>query len=506
MTTTITAEHLPPTRPEAATCSVAWPAVAGLALVKIVFQLATATMYGFHRDEFYYLASGRHLSWGYVDQPPVVPALYRLGAALFGTSELGLHVVPALLGGVYVVVAALLCRDLGGAARAQVLTALVAFLGPLFLTTSHFLSTVSLDIVAWAVASHLLVRLVRTGNPRWWVAIGAVVGVGLLNKDTMGFWVLGAVGGLALTRPRVLANRWALMGGVTAVALVSPNLVWQIQHHWATLSFLHDLRAENGPTDMRQFVPLQLAMVTLAGTVVWVAGLRALVTDPDWRSGRWLAVGYLLCSVALFALGGKAYYLGSWYLPLVAVGAVVVERRWTPRAARALAAAVVVTGLATAPLFTPVLPEHEMAALGLDNANRDLGGMLGWPHVVSQISAQFHRLPPSQQAGAAILTANYSEAGAVDLWGPKLGLPRAVSGHNTYWWWGHPRATFSSAVIAVGLPRAFLTRYWGSVTQVATLGSDGALIDPQERGLPISLCTHQLVSWPSLWPAARHYG
>ena len=286
-------------------------------MAKVAFQLATATRSGLHRDEMYYLAGGHHLAWGYVDHPPLVPALYRAGEALFGHTQLALHVLPAFVGGVYVVVGALLARELGGRRFAQGLTAAIAALGALYLTTSHFLSTVSLDLVAWAVASLLVIRIVRTGNVRLWLGVGAVVGIGLLNKHTMAFWVAGAVVGLLATPQRaILRSRWALGGAAIAAAFALPNLVWQAQHDWATWTFLQHLRENNASSDTSQFIPTQLVMVTLGGTVVWVTALWAVIRRPAWAAYRWLAVGYAFLFVVLFASGGKGYYLGSWYLPL----------------------------------------------------------------------------------------------------------------------------------------------------------------------------------------------
>ncbi len=253
---------------------VTWWALGLLAASKVVFQLATANLYGAHRDEFYYLASGHHLDWGFVDNPPLVPLLYRLQEAAFGHSVVALAVVPSLLGGVFVLLGGLIAADLGGGRPAQVLTGLVAWLGPMFLTTSHFLSTVSLDLVFWALASWLVIRLVRSGDTRLWLPIGVVCGIGLLNKDTMLFWALATGIGLLCTPQRVLLwSRWLVLGGLLTLVIVAPNLLWQAHHHWATLEFLRHLRSDNSSTDHAQFVPLQLAIVTVAGTVVWLVAL-----------------------------------------------------------------------------------------------------------------------------------------------------------------------------------------------------------------------------------------
>ncbi len=485
---------------------VAWTLIGTLAAGKVAFQLLTADLYGAHRDEFYYLESGHHLAWGYVDNPPLVPVLYRLQEAAFGHSVVALAAVPAVLGGVYVVLAACLAAELGGGRGAQGTAAVVAWLGPIFLTTSHFLSTVSLDLVVWALASWLVLRMVRTGDTRYWLAVGAVCGIGLLTKDTVLVWVGSAGVGLLLTPQRaLLRSRWLAAGVALALVLAVPNLVWEATHHWATLEFLRTLRAENAATDLVQFVPLQLAVVTLVGTVVWVAALVALGRRPEWRSQRWLAYGYATAFALLWALGGKGYYLGSWYLPLVALGAVVVEQRWSVRTRRLLVAGLVVSGLATAPLFTPVLPPRTAVAAGLDTANKDLGGMLGWPSVVDRIARVVRALPAGERGTVVLLTQDYSEAGAVDFYGPALGLPPAISGHNSFWLWGYGHPAPGAVVVAVGLSASFVHRYWASATDVATLGAGGPPIDPQERGAAVWVCRDQRVPWPTLWPATRHY-
>ena len=484
---------------------VAWGSVAVIAAVKVGFQLVTAGLYGPHRDEFYYLDGGYHLAWGYVDHPPLVPVLYRLSAAVFGHTVPALHVLPAFIGAVYVVLGALLAREFGGRRAEQVLAGLIGAFGPLYLTTSHFLSTVSLDLVAWGLASLLVVRMLRTGDPRWWLAIGAVCGVGLLNKWTMAFWILGMVVGLVATpQRRMLASWWAAAGAVIAGACVAPNLVWEAQHGWATLEFLRHIRAGNAPSDRTQFLPLQLVIVTLGGTLVWGTGLYALWRRREWHAQRWLGVGYVTLFVVLFVLGGKGYYLGSWYLPLVALGAVVIERSWSRRAYLALSCVVVVLGIVFAPVFTPVLPESVLTSTNIPNLNKDLGGMLGWHHIVDVVAHSFHELPRTDQARAVVLTQDYSEAGAINFWGPALGLPHAISGHNSYWLWGygHPRG---GPVLAVGIAGSVLRRYWSQVERVATLGADGRPIDPQEHGAPIWICRDQHAPWAVIWPHLRHY-
>jgi len=486
--------------------AIAWPVVGTIAGVATVFHLATANVAEPHRDEFYYLAGGHYLAFGYVDHPPIVPLLYRASELVFGHSQLALHILPSFIAGVFVIVAALLARELGGRALAQGLAGFLAAIGPLYLATSRFLSTVTLDVVAWSLASLLVLRIVRTGNQRLWLLVGVVVGLGMENKHTMLFWVAGAFVGLLATRERrILASPYVLGGAAIAVALTLPNVIWQIDHHWPTKEFLDNLRRDN-EGDRGDYLPLVLAIATFGGIVVWVTGLVELFRRrSSFASARWLGIGYLFLLVALFIAGGKGYYVGSWYLPLIAVGAVAIEQRWSRRAVVAVITAIAITGLVFLPLFTPVFSEPTIASLGLDDANNDLGAMLGWRHFVDEVAAVRNSLPSEERANAVILTGSYSEAGAIDFWRHAKHLPKPYSDHNSYWWWGHPHGE-DHTVIAVGIAPVILRRYFDDVHLVKTLGHDGHPIDPEQRGAALAIARGQQQPWSKIWPRLRHYG
>lgn len=487
-----------------------WTAIASGAALKTAFQMATSPLYGLHRDEFYYLASGRHLAFGYVDNPPLVPWLYRLADVLFGSSPEALAVIPAVVGGAMVILAAALARELGGGRRAQLLTAAAAWLGPLYLTTSRFLSTEGAELALLGLAAWIVLRLIRTGRGVWWLPLGVTLGLAVLAKDTAALWAATSLVGLAAIGQRRLLASWWLAAGIAAAALlVVPYLIWEASHGWATITFLRNLDANNRSSNMTQYLPLQLAIVTLGGTVLWVSGLRAGLRrgpkDPHAQQARWVVITWAVAFVVLFVSGGKPYYVGAWYLPLVALGTVTIGASWSRPAQRRVALAVVATGLLTAPLFTPVLPESALLSAHFDTTNKDLGAMLGWPHLVATVAAAAKTVPPGERTRLVVLTNDYSEAGAIDYYGWADGLPNAISGHNTFWWWGWGTATQADPVLAVGIPEATVRQYWGRVTEVATLGFDGVAVDPQERGAPVWLLQDQLLPWASLWPNLRHY-
>ncbi|MCX4537480.1 glycosyltransferase family 39 protein [Streptomyces sp. NBC_00841] len=146
-------------------------AVAGVVLAVL---MALFPRYGFHRDELYFLDSARHLQTSYVDQP----ALARVSLSLFGVSAAGLRLWAALAAAGTVVVVGLTAREFGGTRRAQLLAAIATGTMPVLLGSGHVANTTSYEVLAWAAIALVVVRIGRTGDTRWWLAAGALVGLG----------------------------------------------------------------------------------------------------------------------------------------------------------------------------------------------------------------------------------------------------------------------------------------------------------------------------------------
>jgi len=461
------------------TAAVAWIAAATTAL-----HLATANLWGYHRDEFYYLACGRRLAWGFVDHPPVTPALYRLADLTVGSSKLGLRLVPAALHGGTVVLIALLARELGGSTRAQLLAAIATALAPMLLTTGHFLGTVTVEAAVGAGLALVVVRIVNGGDHRLWLVAGALVGLGLMNKWTFAFGVAGLAVGLLVGNRDALATPWLLAGAALALAVWAPNLWWQAHHGWPQLEFAGSLR-DYGQTPL--VIPAQLFLLG-AGAILAVPGIRWLAADAAGRPYRFLLIAVVVALVATLVTGGKPYYTASVLPVLLAAGAVALDgsRSWV------LPAVVVAVGLLLVPLAIPVGPRA--TARTLRAVNPELGEMVGWEDLAAQARSLHTRYP---QAG--ILATNYSEAGAIELLAPDL--PQPASGHNSYWDWGPP-AGDPDAVIAFARDRAPLDVAFASVVRIATVRSpDG--VHNLEDGTPIWLASGRRRPWSALWPSFR---
>jgi hypothetical protein len=480
-----------------------------IAAALTLLELAVSSRYGFHRDELYFLACAHHLAWGYVDQPPFVPAVAWLSTHLLGTSPSSLRLAPALAAGAAVVLTGLTAQELGGGRKAQTLAALAAAISPQLLATFHLLSTAAFDDLFWCAATFVVARLLRTGRGPLWLVLGGITGVGLLNKWNIGFLVLALVVGLVVTgRGTVLLGRWPLAGACLAVVLWLPNLVWNAHHQWAEIAMTHSLHAENGGLGaVVGFIPLQVVVAGPVLLVFWVAGLRHLWRTPAWRP---LAVAYLVL-LGIFTLsGGKAYYLAGMYFVLFAAGGVWAERRLDartpPRGVRGWVALMVAGAVLSFPLTLPVLPENTLPSGSWEGGiNKDLSATVGWRDLVDQVAQVARTLPPGQRAHVVVLAGDYGAAGALDLWGPAEGLPRAISGHNTYWWWGPAGARDGATTIAVDIPRSFLRTFFTRVRPAGSVRTPHG-VWTEERDDPISVCQGQTRSWAQVWPSLRHYG
>lgn len=472
--------------------------------------MALSNRYGFHRDELYFLDCARHLQASYVDQPILAPLLTRISLELFGSSLPGLRLWPALAAWATVVVGGLTAREFGGARRSQLLAAIAVATMPVLWAPAHVANTTAYAVLALAGLALVVARIGRTGDRRLWPVAGLVAGLGLADNHQAGFFALAVVAGALFSGGRRLVfNGWFAMGAAVAAAFVVPDIWWQAQHQWATVEMTRALNRENGGlANAPVWVIGQLFLVSLPLVWMLVAGLRLL-----WRSGRplWQALVWaygLLYVLYAFTTGTKIYYVAGAYVYLFAAGAVAVDG-WLFARARRIGVVTVATALTTALFAVLVLPVLPPTGIGSEHAmDETLAETVGWPELVDTVGTVWASLPPQQQADAVIFTENYSEAAAINELGRGKGLPIAVSGHNSQWWWGpgNPDATTVIAVAPGTEPNypGYLTRFFTSVVEMATLTNPYGVRNIESGG-HIYLCTGPRRPWSQLWPALRHY-
>ncbi|GEJ55935.1 glycosyltransferase family 39 protein [Anaeromyxobacter diazotrophicus] len=509
-------KHPVPTSGAAGLSGYGWALAAAAAALAL--HLACGNRYGVFRDELYFLACGRHLAWGYVDQPPLIAVVARGASALFGTSPIGLRLPAYAAHAGTVLAAAALARRLGGGRFAVGLAALATLGAPALLGVGHLLTMNAFDPLLFTALALAAARAVD-GAPRAWLAAGALVGVGLLNKYSMAFWAVALLAGLAAgSARRRLATPWLAAGLALAAALALPNLLWQARHGFPMLELLRNGQLEkNAPFTWRGFLGETLLEQNPAAAPLWLGGLAWLLLSGG-GTRRWLGVAFLAMAAELGALGGKAYYLAPAFPVLWAAGGCAAERALRGVAGRAAAvAALAGTAALVAPLAIPILPLPQLAAwqarLGVkpDVGERAETGRLpqlyadqvGWPELAEAVARAWRAVPGDLRPRTALFAANYGEAGALDLYGPALGLPPCSSGHNSYWLWGPPSPE-PAALLVVGGRAEELRRRCRRFEQLGET-PDSSWNMPYERRRPIWLCAEPLAPLRELWPGLKRF-
>jgi 4-amino-4-deoxy-L-arabinose transferase-like glycosyltransferase len=489
---------------------VAWAPLTAVAVAVAVLLAAFSSRYGYHRDELYYVVAGRHLAWGYDDQPPLVPALARLTDSLSGGSLVALRLPTALVVAGTALLVGLLARELGGGRWAQILATACWATSGVSLVSGHLLSTTPYDILCWTAVAVLVARWVRTRDDRLLLALGPVVGVGLLAKSLPLLFVAGLAGALLISGPRELLRRPALwIAAAVAVALWAPNLWWQATHDWPQLTMTGAIQDDANYGGRIGILPAQFLIMSPPLALIWLPGLWRLLRHPEVRPHRFLGWAFLLVLALVLVTGGREYYVAGAYPALFAAGAMAAVD-WAGRARAGLRrglllALVAVNAAATIAIALPVYPVRWFPDTIQAAVNDDAAETIGWPELTATVAAVHRSLPADERAAAVIVTANYGQAGAIDRYGPAAGLPVPYSGHLNFWRWGPPPDT-SGPVLFVGRWTAgALAPYCGSAV-VAARVDNGYGVENEEQGTPVWICRDLRLPWSQLWPRLRRFG
>jgi hypothetical protein len=496
-----------------------------IALLKLVLHLWVNAFagYGFFRDELYYIVCSDHLDAGYVDQPPLSLYLLALSRFLFGDSLFAVRLIPAVAGSLTVFTVGLITRELGGGRFAQGLSALAALTSLIFLAMSSYYSMNALDILAWTILAYSAVRLLTTENPRCWVAIGLVLGLGALNKVSILWLGAGLYAGLLATpHRRWFRTPWPYAAAGLAFVLFLPYIVWNIRNDFATLEFIRNATSmKYGGLGAGTFLVGQILVNNPVTFPLWLTGLGAVLFGKKLAHFRLIGWMYLVPLAILLVNGhSKPEYLSPVYGVLFAAGAVVWEsvfskRPWTllrPLSLTALAASFVIL----VPITVPLLPVERYIGyadfLGitqdspegkkLDKLPQYYADMFGWPEKAAAVAAVFTGLSPEERAQCAIVAMNYGRAAAVDVFGRYYGLPRAISPHNNYWIWGTQGHT-GELVIWLGGDLDFLRERFASVEIAGAIACKFCM--PYESNLNIYLCRNPRRPFAELWQELKHY-
>ena len=482
-----------------------WAPLLVIAVAQLALHLATNGVYGFHTDELYYILSGQHPAFGYVDFPPVTPVLARLDTSIFGISPWTLRLLPALTDAVVVFFTGMCARELGGGRWASIFASVVALMSPLLLATWLF-QTVEFDLLTWVIALYLLLRILRTRDGRLFILLGVDLGVGIETKTTI--LALCATIAVAVLVSRdlrpLLRTRYPWIGAIIALALAAPNIAWQIANGFPTLAYIRNHGGDiAGGGGIATFVEIFILTIGPLLLLLWIAGLVYLFKDQRLRP-----VGVLVALVILLFLPiGKGYYPGPT-IPLVLAAGCVVTGRIVSRKRRRWAVGLVVAGgllelVVLLPILLPVIPTALLHTDGIDKVNPDMANTAGWPEMVAQVGAVYNSLPPVQRARTAILTSIDGQAAAIDIFGGSDHLPEAISPHLNFWYW-KPATVDATTLVTVGYNPSELAFLCGTITSAGTVTIPYS-IENLNQGAPILICTDLRESVDAAWPALRNF-
>jgi hypothetical protein len=483
-----------------------------VALCVAVLHLATNGRYGFHRDELQFLSDARHLDWGFVPYPPMTAFLERILLSIFGLSLVGLRLFSVIAQVGALVITALMAKELGGGRLAQTTAALTVALSPLPLFEGTEFQYSSFDYLWWVLIAYFTIRLLKSEDPRWWLAIGAVVGLGLQTKYSICFYIAGILAGVVLTRARrYLLSGWFWGGIALALVIFLPNLLWLVRHDFISYKFLQHIHVRDvGEGRAANFLKDQLKVcINVAATPLCLAGLIALFRSARYRMVAWM---YLIPFALFWMAKGRGYYVAGAYPMLMAMGAAAAERwlgsinrlgRWAVECV--YFAGLLICGAYITAVVVPLASSGPLKQFALER-NGDLREEFGWHELVATVAGIRDSLPPEQQASLGVTVANYGEQGAIEMLGPAYHLPPPISTTNSAWLRGYPTPQ-PATLIVLGLTSEQANRiFTGCRLAGHNSNAEGVMNEESQDHPDIFVCGPPRSPWPELWARSINFG
>jgi len=512
-------ERNPDARPEE------WALLGGLSFAVFAAHMLVSGRYGYFVDELYYLTCSHHLAWGYVDQPPLIAVITWLERVTLGESLTALHFLPAVAAGSRVLLTGLIARELGARRFGMVLACVSVMVAPIYLGLDSLLTMNVFESLFWMGAALIVLKIFNGASPKLWLLFGVVCGVGLLNKHSTLFFGFGLFVGLLFTKQRKqLREPWLWLGALIALMIFLPNLLWQLHRDFPMIQLLRNVQRSGRNTEFGplMFMAVQAMILHPLAAPVWIAGLVDLLRDRDGKGYRALGITWIVIMVRMLTMHGRMYYPAPAYPMLFAAGGVAFDRwlsriesgRWLKPAWVTL---LVVTGIALAPFAyfpmltvdqyiaysrfwhfePPRIENHRMGPLPQIYADQ-----FGWKEMAQVVADAYRKLPPDEQKTCAIFGQNYGQAGAINLFGARLGLPNAISGHQNYYYWGPGRYT-GECMIVMGDQQETLEALFDDVEFAGRV--DHPLSMPYEH-FDVFLCRRpKFGTLAEIWPQVKRW-
>jgi hypothetical protein len=495
-----------------------------LAALKLLILLLAINNYGFHRDEFLYIAQGEHLAWGYLEVPPFIAVVAKISRILFGDVLWGFRFFPVLTGSAMVIITGLMTRELGGRRWAMILAAVCTVFAPASLGSNFMLQPVAFDQLFWALAIFCLVMILKNDRWKFWIWLGVICGIGLLNKYTMLLLGFGVFLGILISPQRkLLAGKWPWLAAALAFLIFLPNLLWQVQHHWPFFEHMEVLRkTQLVNIQAFSFILMQILMNFWAFPVALLGWLFLMFSTKNkpHRSLGWMV---LIVFAVIFGMSGKPYYLLPIYPLLFAAGSVGLENYFANRRKRWITIIITIFialgNIITFPYAIPILPVEDFKSFAnfmkekldlteplrwedgrLHDNKQDYADMFGWEEQSMELATVFLSLPSAEQHECVIFTANYGEAAALDFYRSRYHLPPVISYAGSYYLW-KPREIEPSVYLTIGLSSEDIQSFFAEIRLVKFITHPLA----RENNIPLLLCCRPRLTLTQLWPELAKY-
>lgn len=493
----------------------AFRSVAACAAIAIFLHLVCLDQYGYFRDELYYLACSNHLSWGYVDQPPLSIALLKVWTGLFGDGLVAIRLLGTLISAGTILLMGRITFELGGSRPAQILACLCVAFSPVHQVVAHLYSMNSIDILLWATAILFFLRIRARNSWIEWLYLGLTLGLGLMNKLSVLWLILGLFFAFILTKERgklLQAKPYVALG--IAFLIMSPFLVWQVQNGWPTIEFMRNaVDHKLLRLTPLEFVGTQIVVTNPIASVVWITGLVVA-----WRVKELRPYAILFTTVlTILLISGKSRenYLSPAYAAILPLGAISVTRYFEKERLRTWIPAVAVSmvGLLLVPLGLPMLPPSWVMKIattspikppsvtnGKTSPMQGHADMFGWPELGDSVLKIQRDLAAQGIDVTDIWASNYGQAAALVHFAPQAG--NVISCHNQFWIWGTGDWDGKNLLV-VGETNKEFRNCFSTYKVLAYVGSPLAV--PAEQNRPVALAKGLKCSPEEFWSKFRRF-
>lgn len=491
-----------------------------LSILYLPLQLITGLNYPLFRDELYYIASTSHLSFGYVEHPPLSIFILAVWKFIFGSSQISVRILPALCGAAVIWITSLTTKEMGGGKVPQMLAALCAFLAASWLSMCSYYSMNSYDLVLWSLLFLILIKILNTGNKKLWINFGIIAGIALLSKISILLFLFSTFAGILIfRRDQFISNKFWL-GYIISGIIFLPYVIWQFFNNFATLEFIRNASVYKiSDTSPVAFYNEQVFAFSLFISVIWLVGLFTMLLSKQLRQYRVISIIYIIIMAILLIQKSKPYYLYAIYSPFIAAGSIMFCKYVYERKKYLFYIYIVLlTAMAvvTMPLGIPVLtPQDYVKYSEASGIKPDVGenrqqGILpqffadrfGWKELTEKVASAYNTLTPEEKNKCRIFGQNYGEAGAIDYYGKEYGLPPAISGHNSYWLWGYGGDSVN-VIIVIGGDETEAKELFEEVTLFGVHSHPLAM--PDENNLPIYIVKKPKKPFKEIWNLVRFY-